>query len=121
MKVLIFLCVFMFSVARASGIESITHASNSIRTMSRFEAKSIYTQRIRFWESGERITLVILPHDNQIHKSFTRQVLGMTPDQYKRAVDALVNAGHSTYLRIAKNQYDMHKIVSSIPNSIGYL
>lgn len=99
-------------------------ASHQVSTgvMSRHEAAWIFTLRTRYWSSdGARITVYYLPIGTDVHRSFVRDVLRMSPVDYTRLLNHSVNAGFGAYIKEVPNISTLVARVNSTPYSVGAL
>ncbi len=62
-----------------------------------------------------------MPRSTYVHKAFVRDVLNLSPEQYAREWDKLVNAGLSSYIQSVPTSQDMLLSVKQTPNALGYL
>jgi len=51
------------------------HPANPIRSIAREELERIYRRRMRFWSDGKAILPINLPGENELRRSFSRDVL----------------------------------------------
>lgn len=69
------------------------------------------------WSNGAVPVVYILPPDNPTSKAFAWEVLGIAPYEFEERVK---NFGPNR-VRVLQSELEMAKMVSSTPNSIGFL
>jgi hypothetical protein len=77
--------------------------------------------RIRFWDTGERITVFNMPKNSYVAKTFVNEVLLMSYVSYKNSIESLINSGNAAYFQFVANENEMLSRVSSVNGAIGYL
>ena len=100
---------------------AIANINPSSSTITRQEARWIYTLKTRFWHDGSRITVYHLPMDHTDHKEFVRTVLEMQPSAYTKTINANVNSGVTNVVKEVKNHQQMLDAVQGKYGAVGYL
>lgn len=90
-------------------------------SITRQEARWIYTLKTRYWHDGSKISVYHLPYDNPTHQAFVREVLGMQPALYTKTIQANINSGVTNVVKEVKNQDEMIRIIETKHGAVGYL
>jgi ABC-type phosphate transport system substrate-binding protein len=89
-------------------------------TLSRSELKRMYTGRQTNLASL-RVVPINLPLDSDIAKAFLIDVVGMTPEEYKRYWVEQQVRGQATAPMIQRTAEGVVSIVSELPGGMGYV
>lgn len=114
--------VFLFSAANlhAESQRIIVHGAYEGAELSRNTARAIFSMRLKRWDTGNSITVFVLPDGHPAHRQFTREVLSLFPHQLRRSWDRYVYSGIGTAPIVVKNQDEMIQRVAKTQGSIGY-
>lgn len=104
-----------------AGNVAVINAVNPTGQITRSEARALFLMRERRFYDGQRVVLVQMPRSSRAHRIFLRDVLGMSPAQYAREWDKLVNSGLSTSVLYVATTEEMLATVSRTENSLGYV
>lgn len=115
----IFMVTFCLSVYGNEPV-AIKNLSLQVSTVTKQEAFWIYSLKIKYWEDGSRIKVFLLPFSNPTHQQFVRNTLGVNPIAFQQTVESSNNKGTGAY-RAVDSEYEMHRLVSLSPNSVGYV
>jgi ABC-type phosphate transport system substrate-binding protein len=124
MLIVISIMTTMSTISMSESVDSqeaIASVVISSTTISRQEARWIYTLKTRYWYDGHKITIYHLPFDNPIHISFVKEVLEMQPSQYLKQVQININAGNAGNIKEVKSVEAMFDQVSKRDGAIGYI
>lgn len=91
------------------------------REISLTSLRAIFTMHLRQWPDGKPIKVFVLPDQNDVHISFSKEVLKTFPYQLKRSWDLLVFSGSGQAPTVVESPKEMLQKLSSTPGSIGYL
>ena len=120
MKKLVLALALAYGSAMAD-TAAIVNSAVRVGQISKEDVRSLFLMRERRWNDGQLVVLFHLPNFSRAHKTFVRDVLGMTTEQYGREWDRLTNAGLSTYVRSVSTQKEMLYKVSQTSGGLGYL
>ncbi len=95
------------------GIEQPALAVNAVR--------AIFGMRLRTWNNGRPIRVLVLPDDHSVHTNFSKQVINIYPHQLRLAWDRLVYSGIGQAPARVVSLQDMRKEIAATPGAIGYL
>jgi hypothetical protein len=120
------LIVLLFHLASsASGIlvaqEMIAHQTTGAPTMTRNEARLLFSMRLPSWPNGTRITVFVLPDDNPLHREFATNRLGLYPYQLRHVWDRQVFSGTGQAPVIVTSEQELIDRVLGTPGAIGYV
>ncbi len=105
----------------AMAVEVIVNSDVPDQTISQSTLRAIFSMHMRQWPNGKPVRVFVLPEDNAIHISFSKEVLNTFPHQLKRSWDILVFSGSGQAPGMAGSPAEMLQKVSSTPGAIGYL
>jgi len=89
--------------------------------MTREVARNIYLLRERSWTDGTRVQVYRMSDEVSVHREFMRDVLAMSPQQFKSEWEKLVNSGLAPMVGIVRDQREMLSVIARKPNAVGYL
>lgn len=121
MKKLIASLLLLISANAFSQSLGIVNTAVTIGQISRNDARALYLMKERRWDDGQPVILFKLPTTSRIHRSFVREVLGMSVSQYTREWDRIVNAGLSTNVQLVTTATEMFLRVANTSNALGYI
>lgn len=101
-------------------VELIAHPSLSERTLSKNKARALFYMRNRVWSDGSPVTIFVLNDDSALHRSFSKQRLGLFPYRLRRVWDRHLYSGTGRIPERVENSSEMIKRVASTPGAIGY-
>jgi len=90
------------------------------RMISQSTVRTIFGMRLHKWKEYN-IKVFVLPDDDPVHNSFSKQILGMFPHQLRWAWDRQVFSGTGRAPIVVKNEDEMRQSIASTPGAIGYL
>jgi ABC-type phosphate transport system substrate-binding protein len=105
----------------AMAVEVIVNVDVADQTISQSTLRAIFCMRMRQWPNGKPIKVFVLPEQNTVHVSFSKEVLNTFPYQLKRSWDVLVFSGSGQAPSVAESPKEMLQKVSSTPGAIGYM
>lgn len=112
------LLVCLSAQAQTSGVVN-TALQRGVIT--REDARNIYLLRERSWVDGTRVQVYRMTDEERVHREFLRDVLSMSPQQFKGEWERLVNSGLAQAVGIVRDQREMLSVIARKPNAVGYL
>lgn len=76
--------------------------------------------RVHQWPDGNPIKVYVLKDNNELHKQFCKQQLGVFPYKLRRLWDRHIFSGTGQAPTVLDNEEQMIKIISASENGIGY-
>lgn len=123
-RTLLLAMVMLFSntsIANPTDFATVANIDFDNKTITRHEARLLFTLKTRYWEDGTKVTVVHLPFNHRDHKEFVRMVLNMPPTHYTKFVEVQVNSGHSSSFVEAHTSAEMLSLVQNKRGAIGYV
>ncbi|HET7831827.1 MAG TPA: hypothetical protein VFK88_02575 [Gallionella sp.] len=111
----------LLACSSAIAVEVIVNSDVAIPSISQSTLRAIFTMHLRQWPNGKPIKVFVLPEDNSVHVSFSKEVLNTFPYQLKRSWDVLVYSGSGQAPSVAESTREMLQKVATTPGAIGYL
>ncbi len=85
------------------------------------DLRSIFTMRTRYWASGEKIRVFVLPDNNSLHKAFVKEKLHMFPHQLRRTWNRMTYTGTGQPPITVGSLAEMEEKIKNTQYSIGYI
>lgn len=85
------------------------------------ELRAIYTMKQRRWDSGESITVFVLPETTTAHKEFCKKILGVFPRQLRSVWYRSVYTGTGVAPIEVETEEELIEQVSQTNGAIGYV
>lgn len=104
----------------ANGLEVIVNKDSSIESIGHDYLKAIFTGRVKMWNDGTPIKVVLFSKSSQIHRKFCKDVLNSHPRQVSRLWDVVVFSGSGEKPIVVDNSTEMIEKIKQINGSIGY-
>ena len=132
-KRLLFPCIavsifqlFFFAESHALASESIyliTNKSNKDnRIINEQTFRAIYLMRTQSWPNGEKLTVFVLPDDEEKHAAFCKKFFGVLPYRLRKGWDRLIFSGKAGGAPVqVESIAEMKERVSKTPGAIGYV
>jgi hypothetical protein len=122
MRKLFFLMLLIVSFnVSATSVPAIKNNDPKLtQSITKLEAYWLYTLKLRYWDSGHKVTLFLLPFDSSVHNTFVRDTLGINPRVFQQVIESNINIGVGSY-RFVRSEYLMYDMVSKVPGAIGYV
>jgi ABC-type phosphate transport system substrate-binding protein len=90
-------------------------------TLSRNTLRSIFSMRKTQWPDGSPIHVFVMGDKSDLHRRFTKQLLGLFPHQLRRAWNRQIYSGMGQApIKVASEQ-EMRELVAKTPGAIGYM
>ncbi len=123
MKRLLLLLLTTFLLCGAAKADTTAIINSAVETgrITRADVRALFLMKERRFDDGQRVVIFQLPRESRLHRQFVREVLEMTPEQYARAWDKIVNAGLSTYIRSVTSSEQMFTAVARTASGLGYV
>lgn len=113
--------VLTFALAlHAADFVVVANKDNGPSTLSRAELKRMYTGR-QTSLSSLRIVPINLPLDSEIARKFLDQVVGMSPEEYKKFWVEQQVRGQATAPMIQRSSDNATAVVSELPGGVAYV
>jgi hypothetical protein len=104
----------------ASTQELIAHGSAGTDTLTRNEARLLFTMRLKNWPNGTLVKVFVLPDNHTLHGDFANELLGLYPYQLRRVWDRQLFSGTGQAPITVANEMEMIDRVATTPGAIGY-
>ncbi len=120
----ILLIVFLFSISQARAdnhYEVVINKGVGENILSANSLRSIFSMHLKTWSDGTKIRVFVLPDDDQLHQSFSKEKLNVFPYQLRSIWDKLVFSGTGQAPIKVNSTEEMLTKVASTPGAIGYL
>ncbi|RLA24649.1 MAG: hypothetical protein DRQ61_00390 [Gammaproteobacteria bacterium] len=113
--------LFFTSISPVSqAVEVITHPDLKIESLSAIKARNIFSMRSHNWPDGSPVRVYVLSDDNDLHKQFSKQKLGIFPYKLRRVWDRYVFSGTGQAPITVENEDEMIEVISTTKGAIGY-
>ncbi|MES9971337.1 MAG: substrate-binding domain-containing protein [Candidatus Thiodiazotropha sp.] len=105
----------------AQAVDLVINPDVTQEKLSRHTLRSIFSMRKTQWPDGRPIHVFVLGDKSDLHKRFTKQLLGLFPHQLRRAWNRQIYSGMGQApIRVASEE-EMQEQVANTPGAIGYL
>ncbi|MBP6057951.1 MAG: hypothetical protein KA524_05985 [Nitrosomonas sp.] len=101
--------------------EIVTYPGVSEKALSVNSLRSIFSMHLKTWSDGTKIRVFVLPDDDQLHQSVSKEKLNVFPYQLRSTWDRLVFSGTGQAPIKVNSSEEMLNKVASTPGAIGYL
>lgn len=105
----------------AQGITVISNASVDRSELQLKDLRAIYTMKKRLWSDGHAIQVYVLTPEQDSHREFCKQVLGVFPRQLQSIWHRLVYSGTGEAPIELNSEKEMLEVISSTKGAIGYI
>ena len=99
----------------------IVHPGVVLAGEQRDSVRSLFTMRLRLWSDGAPVRVFVLPDEDPTHWRFSKQVLGVSPHQLRRAWDRAVFSGTGQAPTEVRDETEMLERVATTPGAVGYV
>ncbi len=113
--------ILEFNSPLINAMEVIVNVENNNQISSFHDLQSIFIMRKRYWDSGEKISVFVLPDNNNMHKAFVKEKLQMFPHQIRKIWDRMTYTGTGQPPIIVRSISEMLEKIQQNPNAIGYI
>ncbi|SCA62526.1 Uncharacterized protein SCG7109_AB_00190 [Chlamydiales bacterium SCGC AG-110-M15] len=119
---LLFLLPFLLfsSLLPASEISFIVHPSVNLLPIGDKEISLIFTGKVRFWNSGERITPCIL-ETGELKNTLIKDYIGMSTGSFNMYWKRILFTGHGNPPKTFKTEEEIITYVKKTPGAIGII
>lgn len=101
--------------------EIVTYPGVSEKALSVNSLRSIFSMHLKTWSDGTKIRVFVLPDDDHLHQSVSKEKLNVFPYQLRSTWDRLVFSGTGQAPIKVNSSEEMLNKVASTPGAIGYL
>lgn len=101
--------------------EIVTYPGISEKTLSVNSLRSIFSMRLKTWPDGTKIRVFVLPDEDDLHKTLSKERLNVFPYQLRSQWDRLVYSGTGQAPTKVNSVEEMLAKVANTPGAIGYL
>ncbi len=116
------LCIALLLNVQTLKATEVVVSANTIEQLKDFhELRAIFTLRTLYWPNGERIRVFVLPDNNEVHKEFVKEKLGMFPHQLRRTWNRMTYTGTGQPPVTVDSIAEMLDKVQHTDNAIGYI
>lgn len=98
----------------------IAHQGTGVETLTRNEARLFFTMRLKNWPDGTRVKVFVLPDNNELHRRFANELLGLYPYQLRRVWDRQIFSGTGQAPITLTNEQEVLDRIATTPGAIGY-
>jgi len=114
--------VFFSCITPSISFSAEVIASPHVKTnsLSLENLRHIFFMRVHQWPDGNPIKVYVLKDNNELHKQFCKQQLGVFPYKLRRLWDRHIFSGTGQAPTVLDNEEQMIKIISASENGIGY-
>lgn len=102
-------------------VEVVVNSALPFDELSLRELRAIYTMKQRRWDSGESITVFVLPETTTAHKEFCKKILGVFPRQLRSVWYRSVYTGTGVAPIEVETEEELIEQVSQTNGAIGYV
>ena len=99
----------------------VTYPGVGEKVLSVNSLRSIFSMHLKTWPDGTKIRVFVLPDDDQLHQSVSKEKLNVFPYQLRSMWDRLVFSGTGQAPIKVNSSEEMLAKVASTPGAIGYL
>ena len=85
------------------------------------ELRAIFSLKLKQWPDGLPVTVVTMPNNSELHKSFCREILNVFSHQLKVGWDRVTYAGLGQPPVVVNSAAEMISILRDTPGAIGYI
>lgn len=104
----------------AAAVDVIVNASVEVTHLSQYKLRAVFGMRLPVWPNGTPVRVFVLKDDTDLHREFSKQILGVFPHQLRRAWDNLIYSGLGQAPVQADSEQELIEQVSKSPGAIGY-
>ena len=105
----------------ASAQQLIVHPGVSITEERKSGVRALFTMRLSRWPDGMPVQVFVLPDQDVTHFDFAKGVLGVLPQQLRRAWDRAVFSGTGQAPTEVLDESEMLDRVAETPGAVGYV
>lgn len=123
MIIFLSLClIFSESEVKADGhYEIVTNSGVDEKALSPNSLRSIFSMQKKTWSDGTKIRVFVLPDDDLLHQSISKEKLNVFPYQLRSTWDRLIFSGTGQAPIQVGSIEEMLVKVANTPGAIGYL
>lgn len=99
----------------------IAHPAVDARDLSLNTTRLIFSMQLSQWPDGTPVRVYVLPDDNSLHRSFTKDLLSLYPRQLRRVWDRQLYSGTGQAPENVAGEAEMRHMVATTPGAVGYL
>ena len=104
----------------SDGLVIIVNARNPTQTLSAADIKKMFLGQVAFWHGVVPVKLVVRPDSSKAAKLFYENVLGMSPQAYRKHWDELQLAGRGVAPKALASPEELATAISQVPGAIGF-
>ncbi|SEN29160.1 hypothetical protein [Nitrosomonas marina] len=120
--ILLIILLFVITDVKAeTRYQIVAHPSVDEDSISKNYLRAIFSMRLRAWSNDLIIKVFVLPDDNPLHHSFSKEQLGLFPYQLRQSWDRLVFSGTGQAPTTVSSNEEMRLKIMNTPGAIGYL
>lgn len=105
----------------AQSLDLVINPDVSQETLSRNTLRSIFSMRKTQWPNGKPIQVFVMGDKSDLHRRFTKQLLGLFPHQLRRAWNRRIYSGMGQAPIRVESEQEMREQVAKTSGAIGYL
>jgi ABC-type phosphate transport system substrate-binding protein len=105
----------------AQSLDLVINPDVDQESLSRNTLRSIFSMRKTQWPDGRPIHVFVMGDKNDLHRRFTKQLLGIFPHQLRRAWNRQIYSGMGQAPIKVETEQEMREQVANTPGAIGYL
>jgi len=105
----------------AGAAEIIVSPDVPVQSLSRSEARALFSMRKTRWPNGRPTRVFVLAEDSPAHQSLCKEALDLYPYQLREAVMRGVYTGVTQAPTHVESEEEMKWLVARTPGAIGYV
>jgi ABC-type phosphate transport system substrate-binding protein len=105
----------------AQSLDLVINPDVTQESLSRNTLRSIFSMRKTQWPDGKAIHVFVMGDKSDLHRRFTKQLLGLFPHQLRRAWNRKIYSGMGQAPIRVESEQEMREQVAKTPGAIGYI
>jgi ABC-type phosphate transport system substrate-binding protein len=105
----------------ARSLDLVINPDVTQESLSRNTLRSIFSMRKTQWPDGKPIHVFVMGDKNELHRRFTKELLGLFPHQLRRVWNRRIYSGMGQAPIRVESEQEMRKQIANTPGAIGYL
>lgn len=104
----------------AGAVDIIVNRGVSVSSVSQQRVRAMFAMKLLQWPDGQQVRVFVLADDVPLHRTFSKEVLGVYPYQLRQTWDRLVYSGTGQAPTEVGSEAEMLKRVARTPGALGY-
>lgn len=107
-------------ITTAESIQVVTNTDVPVKSLPVASLRAIFSMRVRNWPDGQPVRVFVLPDRDDLHLTFSKEVLHVYPYVLRDTWDRMIFTGTGqTPIEVA-NEQQLLQLVAETPGAIGY-